>query len=392
MVDIQKKTQGISGEWNYRKQLSKMFNLDNIFDVTLATAFLNEEGVRLISKEIEKIANYVTAYIGVRNSVTTFQGVLGLINLGVKVYAIDCGSPAKIYHEKTYTVRTSSKAIVLTGSGNLTRGGLISNIESGTIIECNLSSNEDSEFYNSFKEQLALFVNEFPKNVYLIDDISKAIKLKEDGVLLDENKVLPKRVSGVSESKKTTFEVPMMRTFVEKVNKGQTKQELKDKLEITVPESNESESVLLKYVELWKSKNLKERDLNIPKNPGTNVTGSMLLKKGSYEIDQQTYFYEEAFKNLKWKKGTGKRDVFMYAEAHFDFLIDGVFIKGEKLKLKHDTRTDTTTFKQKQPMTHLIWGDSKKLISNSNLLGEIMTIYKNIEKDDNYLIQIQEEV
>lgn len=392
MAILQKKTQGISGEWNYRKQLKEMFELENINEVTIATAFLNKNGVELIKEDLRKVARSVTAYVGVRNAVTTFQGIMALIDLGVKVYAIDCGSPVKIYHEKTYTVKNNSKAIVLTGSGNLTQGGLVKNIESGTIIECNLSIESDKEFYDTCKEQFQILANEFPENVYLIEDISKALLLKENGILLDESKSLPRKVSGVSTADKVTFEVPAMKTFVERVKIEKVVQAQKEEMEITVPKSKEFDSALLKYVEIWKSKELKERDLNVPTGEKTHVTGSMLLKKGSYEINQQTYFYEEAFKDLDWKKGSGNQNKFLYAEAHFDFMIDGVFIEGEKLTLKHDPRKDTATFLQKQPMTHLLWGKAKKLVAKTHLLGEIMTIYKNTEKSHSYLIQIQEEI
>lgn len=392
MAILQKKTQGISGEWNYRKQLVEMFELDNINEVTLATAFLNENGVELISEELLKVASHVTAYVGVRNAVTTFQGIMALIDLGVKVYAVDCGGPMKIYHEKTYMVKNDFKAMFLTGSGNLTRGGLVTNIESGTIINCDLSIESDKGFFDSCKEQLQALVDDFSENVYLVEDVSKALLLKENGILLDESKSIPRKVSGISKTDKATFEVPAIKTFVEKVKKEKTVQIKKDEMEITVPKSEELDSALLRYVEIWKSKELKERDLNVPTGEGTNVTGSMLLKKGQYEINQQTYFYEEAFKELNWKRGSGKQNKFLYAEAHFDFLIDGVFIEGDKLTLKHDPRTDTATFLQKQPMTHLLWGKTKKLVAKTHLLGEIMTIYKNKEKTDSYLIQIQEEI
>ncbi|WP_242270916.1 phospholipase D family protein [Bacillus cereus group sp. BfR-BA-01425] len=391
MVILQKYTQGLSGEWNHRKEISAMLELEGCNKVTLATAFLNKKGVDLIVKELEAVAEFVTVFVGVRNGVTTLQGILELVKIGVEVYGIDTGSSMKIFHEKTYTVKNEQKAIVLTGSGNLTRGGLVTNIESGTVVECDLKVENDKSFYDACIDQLESLKQNYPSNVYLIEDEFKANLLKVNGILLDEKKSIPRNVKGVSNVTEATFEVPTMKTFVETVKKNETITETKENYEITVPNISSNNWDLLRFEEIWKSKELKERDLNVPSGGSTNVTGSMLLKKGSYDVDQQTYFYEEAFSDLAWVRGSGNKNKFLYAKAHFDFLIDGVYIEGYELEIKHDPRTNTKTYEQKQPMTHLLWGPAKKLVAKSHLLGEIMTLYKNKQEESKYLIRIEEE-
>lgn len=390
LVLLQKKTQGITGEWNYRKEVASMLSNEKYHRFTIATAFATENGVNLLEEAWGNAAGKVKVYVGVRNGVTTYQAIVKLLAVGAKVYGVDTGSAAKIFHEKTYTAGNDEEAIVLTGSGNLTRGGLIANIESGVLAECNFQNENDFSFYQSCLEQLEILEEAYPQNVYDIN-LVMAGKLLESGILLDEKKTVPRTVKGTAGTNTVSVEVPPMKTYIEKTG-GKKVGKVADPKEnyvLAVPEETESEYDLLNFKELWQSKELTSRDLNIPSNGSTNPTGSMLLKKGVYDINQQSYFYEEAFADLNWTPGIDKKQVFLYAKAHFDFLIDDVFIKGHELLIKHDPRTNTKTYLQKQPMTHLLWGEAKTLISKPHLLNEVMTLYKNKNEDGKYLIKIE---
>lgn len=393
MVILQKKTQGITDDWNFRKELVSMLSAKGYNKFTIATAFVSSDGVNLLEEALSKVAENVEAYVGVRNGVTTYQAIVKLISLGIKVYGVDTGSSFKIFHEKTYTASNGEEAIVLTGSGNLTRGGLVTNIESGTLIKCELTNENDLTYYQQCLEQLKTLKIDYPENVYPITDVIMAGQLLSNGILLDENKAIPRTVKGSSKANQVTFEVPTMKTFVEKIGRKNMglAAEKEENYVLAVPNENKDDFTLVNFEEIWKSKELTERDLNIPSNANTNTTGSMLLKKGAYDIDQQTYFYEEAFADLDWNPGTGNKAKFLYAKAQFDFLIDGVFIKGSELVLKHDPRTDTKTYLQKQPMTHLLWGDARPLVAKRHLLEEVMTIYKDKNNEGKYLIKIESE-
>ncbi|KSU87141.1 hypothetical protein AS180_14645 [Priestia veravalensis] len=393
MAFLQKKTQGITGDWNYRKELMAMLSEEKYENFTFATAFASENGVNLLEEQLVKVGKNVTVFVGVRNGVTTYQAIIKLLSLGVKVFGVDTGSAAKIFHEKTYTGSNSDEAIVVTGSGNLTRGGLVANIESGTLIKCDLTNINDEGYYQQCMEQLNILVHDYHRNVYQINDVVMAGELLANGILIDEKKAKPRTVKGTSKANLASIEIPPMKTFVEKtgIQKSEKVAETEGNYLLAVPDETNSEFNVLNFEKIWRSKELTERDLNIPTNAGTNTTGSMLLKKGAYDINQQSYFYEEAFKELTWTPGAGNKDKFLYAEAHFDFLIDGVFIKGHELVLKHDPRTNTKTYLQKQPMTHLLWGAAKPLVAKRHLLEEIMTIYKDQNNPGKYLIKIEAE-
>ena len=73
----------------------------------------------------------------------------------------------------------------------------------------------------------------------------------------------------------------------------------------------------------------------------------MLMKRGEYNIDQQSYFYDEVFSNLKWSTQSILRSrIFKFADAKFHILIEGIEFGSYTLTLKYDERTDTTSYKQ----------------------------------------------
>jgi hypothetical protein len=141
---------------------------------------------------------------------------------------------------------------------------------------------------------------------------------------------------------------------------------------------------------VWRCKELRKRDLNVPTGETTNVTGSMLLKKGQYDVDQQVYFRDEVFTRLPWSPKEGKTGYFLYAKAQFHFVIEGVYFGKSELELKHDTRTNTRTYEQRQPMTHLLWGNAKAWIADPNLLDKELTLYSVVDSPNEYVINIQE--
>ena len=135
---------------------------------------------------------------------------------------------------------------------------------------------------------------------------------------------------------------------------------------------------------LWESGKLTERDLNIPKGSNTNPTGSMLFKKGkTKDIDPRLYFRDAVFSALRWKRDT-KPDTshLERAEATFNIVLDGKAMGSFKLRLTHNTRTDTHSYKQKNSMTSISWGEAKKVIAKNRLIGKSVALRKTKKKDE----------
>jgi hypothetical protein len=129
---------------------------------------------------------------------------------------------------------------------------------------------------------------------------------------------------------------------------------------------------------IWESGPLTKRDLNIPSGNNTNVTGSMLFKKGKLEnIDQRSYFREVLFKDLDWSKDhrEGKRHI-ERVSANFTMVINGKYCGEWSLVVSHNTKNDIPAYVQHNSMTKLSWGHAIKFIADPKLIGASLKLFK----------------
>lgn len=358
------------------------------------SAFLRKESVLELEELLKNEENF-SAVIGVRNGTTSFQGLEALQTTGVKLYVVDTGSAMTIFHAKSLLVvdEENNLAYAVFGSSNFTPGGFYRNIESNVYLELDLNNEEDFKFYSDFISSHENLVenNNNSDNVLLISDVSSINDFLLDGRVVDETK--HKIKTSVGKSSILTDTIKLMKLQPTRKHSAKTSNK---KVQVTDSLAEErkftiaTDSLLGTVKEVWKSKPLKERDLSIPSKPGTNPTGSMLMKRGEYNIDQQSYFYDEVFSNLKWSTQPSKKSYFQFADAKFHILIEGIEFGSYTLTLKYDERTDTTSYKQSQPNVSLSWGEAGSVIKNPNLLGKTMFLYRVEDKVDEYLIEIKD--
>lgn len=133
---------------------------------------------------------------------------------------------------------------------------------------------------------------------------------------------------------------------------------------------------------VWRSKGLSERDLNIPTGSNTNATGSIGLKKGDWDedIDHRHYFRETVFASLPWTRDIRRasREV---ATAIFEVWVNGALAGETALTISHNTDTSSTTYRQRNEMTHLRWGEAKNWVARRNLLGAVLTLDRQRNPD-----------
>lgn len=387
MVKMNFNLQGLNETSNHLDELKNIIDMKDSKYVILSTAFLNQKGVSLIEDLIRKSSKKFIFFVGVRNGVTTSQGVSKLLDLGADIYIVDTGLNHRILHHKLFIAYNKNKYRINIGSANLTRGGLLNNIEASVTLEGSFPNKDITDIITTFKN----LSSNYPENVFKIsnnEDIDTAVR---NGQLENEN-IKKERIKGSSSIIKNKNLIPPMKLPKFQTNEINTKKR-KDKT-IENPSIQTKQLITLtsntfKLKEIWHSKPLSSRDLNIKvNNSKTNSTGSILLKKGQYDIDQRTYFRHEAFKNLKWTPRK-ERNYFEDAEAEFYLIIEGIEYGLVNLKLKHDSRTNTKTYHQKQGMTHLHWGDAKVFISNPDLLQKEMKIYAILERKNQFVIKIQ---
>lgn len=112
----------------------------------IAVAFLKASGLKLISAELNKAVNRgckVTIIVGQDFCITEPKALedlfnLGKANKGFNAYMLP--QRQATYHPKMYLGIVREMATLVTGSANLTRGGLDSNIELSTAIGLSLDS------------------------------------------------------------------------------------------------------------------------------------------------------------------------------------------------------------------------------------------------------------
>lgn len=99
-----------------------------------AVAFATQGGVALLEDLVSEVGRPETLRIVVRGApVTKPQAVLALDSLGADVRVV-MGKAAARFHPKLWVARTSTETWVLSGSGNLTQGGLRDNDEQFELL------------------------------------------------------------------------------------------------------------------------------------------------------------------------------------------------------------------------------------------------------------------
>jgi hypothetical protein len=103
----------------------------------IAVAYVTGDGVGELTKLVESAGPPATIEVVTRATHTTAsrEDLLALQDdLGAEVRAF-VGAPARVFHPKVYTTHTPTARWVLSGSGNLTRGGLIANHEQFELLQ-----------------------------------------------------------------------------------------------------------------------------------------------------------------------------------------------------------------------------------------------------------------
>jgi len=371
--------QGIRKDNDHESALKEMMSLTDINQIIFSVAFVRENGVLQISDILKKHARHTLVYAGIRNGVTSAQGLLALLNLKVKLYAVDTGLSSIIFHPKVYLSLNNSTACVIIGSANLTNAGLNGNIEASTILKLNREDGNDKAFLDDLISSITTLQTKHPAHVFQITKKRDIAALLKEGRLEDERFLPPPRPTAFSSSNKRD-RLGRIKLF---------RKQRPEKL-IRPPSRKKIKIASDKWILIWVSKGLTERDLNIPTGTNTNPTGSMLLKKGRMEdIDQRHYFRDVVFANIAWAadKQTGLSQL-ERAQADFEINVKGINYGIFTLKLTHNNRTDTRAYEQKNAMTQIHWGNAKNIIAQRDLLDRELRLYRKDGKAAQFVIEI----
>lgn len=359
----------------------------------ISVAFATSNGVSLLEESLSPHVKKTIAWIGVRNDVTSIQGLSALLPLVGSLFIVDTAIRQRIFHPKVYLSYSKVEARVGVGSANLTVGGLSRNIEASAAVCLDLRDENNANEIRTTEALLMGLAAEFPENVRKIQRQSQLETLLASGVIIDEAlNVAPRPAAtrGVGArnadavKRMILFSGPLPRRSARPSKPVATRTAVgpfvfKRKIATVRPVGNEL---------VWESKPLSRRDLNIPTGSNTSATGSMLFKKGEWDdIDQRQYFYDEVFDSLTWtsdpKKKTTKR-----SEADFELIIKNIDYGVHRLKLTHNGDEKSRSYKQNNSMTQVSWGDVKPYIAKEDLLERRLSLYRNSVDPTRFAIEI----
>jgi HKD family nuclease len=383
---------------NHADAIRALLGITNPDRVLISVAFVRTPGLDVVGSAIKPHAAKSKFFVGIRNDITSVQAIKRLLAMKVDLYAVDTGSRNTIFHPKFYLAANAKMARVIIGSANLTFGGMHNNIEASTLMKLDLANTADKKFVDEAIKTFGAMLKNHPRHVFAIKDDKHADELFETGRLVDET-VIPAPSTTRSVKKGERDDLPPMKLnhvpFPKiKLLRAKTTVAARPAKTPTVgaregvPATPITAATVIGFNLVWESKELKERDLNVPTGKNTNPTGSMLLKKGAVEnIDQRHFFRDEVFKPIIWISDSSKPHL-ERSEASFELVIKNLNYGKFKLKLTHNTNKKSKAYQQNNAMTSLHWGQVKELIAKRDLLGRILYLYRKDTDPPEYMIEI----
>jgi len=276
----------------------ELFSVADIRRAVLSVAFVNESGVQQIEAQLKENAESVTVFAGIRNDITSHQGLARLHSIIYSgLYTVDTGARSIIFHPKLYLVCGRTRARLLVGSANLTLGGLNNNIEAGMMLDFDLMDVADKAVVDGIESQLSALPTDYPLHVVKVGAIAELDEMLANGRLLDEMAVPPPRQTASAGGYGTSDTVPRIKLKVAPLHRAlPTARRLPKRL---APKVLAPSEVGTTYEPVWQSKPLSRRSLTIPTGRSSNPTGSTTLGKGLLsQIDPVTYFRRNIFGHL----------------------------------------------------------------------------------------------
>ena len=371
--------------------LKLLFARPELERVILSVAFVTEAGVDLIASQLAEVGDRVDAFVGIRNDITSREGLLALINAGVNVHYVDTGVKNLLFHPKIYLVRCKTQAGAMIGSANLTLGGLNNNIESSVVLDLDLTVDEDFEFAESIIGKFNGLTVTHPRHVVRIQSAAAVDVLQAAGRLVDEASSSPPKAAvgspptGADDLPPIVLKVPRLWTQVKGSQGGKGQ---KPQSPVATPAVVGANAVVGLSLELlWKSKALTERDLGVPSGENTHATGSINLDKGllAEAIDHRHYFRDDVFDALDWKLRSPTVDE---AHATFGLVIKGVSRGEFKLRVGHTISTTSRSYLQRNAMTRLSWGPMKSFVARKELIGRTMSLHRDKADPTRFVVEI----
>lgn len=130
----------------------------NFERLQFAVAFARKSGTIRLKRALEAFragGSTVESFIGIDLEGTSYEALEDLLEVSDKLYVVHAES-AQTFHPKLYNFVGTKRSLVITGSNNLTGGGLWTNVEVAIANSLDLSDSSDSQT----QSQVEQFFNE----------------------------------------------------------------------------------------------------------------------------------------------------------------------------------------------------------------------------------------
>ena len=374
--------QGLTAQ-THMEVLTQLLGREDLDKALLSVAFVTKSGAELVARELTLAGKRADIFVGIRNGVTTREGLEALLRSGANLYYVDTGARDLLFHPKIYICRCGNQATGIVGSANLTVGGLRNNIESSVVFELNLDQEEDLLVASSVFSQFDQLASSYPQHVGRVTRSDQLASLHSQGRLVDETD----RHRALAATR-AVDDLPTMELKALPLRTPSRRPETAAPSSPSVVESPETVAwSRTTFVQVWRSKALTERDLGIPSNPGTHPTGSINLDKGRLPdgVDHRHYFRSEVFSELEWNPRSHTVDE---AHASFRLIVRGVDRGTFRLRIRHTTSTTSKAYRQRNAMTRLSWGDAREFVAKRSLIGRTMELHRESADPDLFAIII----
>ena len=370
-----------------------LLEIENPERIVISVAFMSQGGLSSIADSIAGVADRTTLLAGIRNGITSAQGLRLAVELGCSTYAVDTGTRAAIFHPKIYFSYNANEARLIVGSANLTIGGLSSNIEASLCLAMDLCDHHGAALIEDVENKIDGMMQEYTEHVFAVPDANLIQELLNAGRIIDEGTSSPPVPSSVSRdpSLDSITKMPLKTGRISQPRPERFSTDHNGEGDDEAHVENAAESVRGRWSLVWESRPLTRRDLNIPTGENTNRTGSMLLSRGAMTaIDQRHYFRDDVFDGLDWNPdASAARRHIERAEARFRLVIRDIDCGVYSLRLSHNTRTDTAAYEQGNSMTSLHWGlEVRPYVAREDLLHRTLFLYLDEEEQGSFILEI----
>lgn len=376
--------QGFTAE-THTASIERLLALADVDIAIVSVAFANARGVALLKHALLKVGSRAKLFVGIRNEITTKQGLAALLDLKVKLFAIDTGGRSPLFHPKLYFARSKTTARLIVGSANLTTGGLNNNIEASLSLDLDLNLPDDAELAKAIEAEFKKLPTDYSDHVLRLRTKKEIVALEQSGRLIDEAiSSPPNPISAVKGGKGD--KVPRIKLKVKPVRGSlPTPSKIKaakQKSKIAVQATGSPT-----YVLVWEMRDLKRRDLTIPVGQSTHATGSINLDKGELAdgVDFRDYFRGVVFASLPWAPTGLKIET---AVANFRLVVKNVDQGEFKTTVRHSTSKTSKSYEQRNAMTRLSWGPMQHYIRREDLIGRALKLYADAKDNSRFLIEI----